>query len=537
LICAGVCWLIEGDANRNATVSLEYRKVGEQDWKESHPLVRAINSNGPVDRSYFSKVNVPPNTWRFAGSVFDLTPDTEYELRARLQDPDGGAAEEVVKVRTRAEPPRLGGIRELYVEPGEGGGTGTKTDPYKGLAVVRNAVQPGDTVWFLPGEYKGPLNVAKNGEAGKPIVWRGAPEGEAVISGGIGATGRKFVTFDSLTIRDAAYGLSANNSQNVTLRYCKMEKVQNAMHGKESSNFYLADNRIVGNSTWPRTQGIEPTAGFDVGGSGHVVCHNSVRGVADGVSMLRAGWNVSVDFYHNEIMDCTDDGMETDYTDWNVRCFRNRLTNVFQGISCQPVRGGPTFIFRNIIYNVGKATFKLNNHTSGNMICHNTSFKIGEAATETGEPVTNSRYINNLFVGTTAGYGLNFGAPMRHCECDYNGVIGEKFNIYARWNGQNLPPLEKLREAGPIQRHGFFWPLSVKVFAGEIKPPDKVETSFPAEGNDPRLAENSPALDVGLRIPGINDNFKGAGPDLGAIEFGDPLPQYGPRPDPEKENR
>jgi len=37
-------------------------------------------------------------------SIFDLRPDTEYEIRLKLGDPDGGAAEKVVRARTRPVP-------------------------------------------------------------------------------------------------------------------------------------------------------------------------------------------------------------------------------------------------------------------------------------------------------------------------------------------------------------------------------------------------------------------------------------------------
>jgi hypothetical protein len=34
---------------------------------------------------------------------------------------------------------------------------------------------------------------------------------------------------------------------------------------------------------------------------------------------------------------------------------------------------------------------------------------------------------------------------------------------------------------------------------------------------------------VGVKITGINDDFTGKAPDLGAYEVGKPLPHYGPR--------
>jgi hypothetical protein len=47
------------------------------------------------------------------------------------------------------------------------------------------------------------------------------------------------------------------------------------------------------------------------------------------------------------------------------------------------------------------------------------------------------------------------------------------------------------------------------------------------ENGDFRLQVNSPAIDVGVYIPGIDDGYKGAAPDLGAIEFTPSLTLHG----------
>jgi hypothetical protein len=44
-----------------------------------------------------------------------------------------------------------------------------------------------------------------------------------------------------------------------------------------------------------------------------------------------------------------------------------------------------------------------------------------------------------------------------------------------------------------------------------------------------RLKAQSKAVDAGERLPTINAEFSGAGPDLGALEAGQPSPHYGPR--------
>jgi hypothetical protein len=62
-----------------------------------------------------------------------------------------------------------------------------------------------------------------------------------------------------------------------------------------------------------------------------------------------------------------------------------------------------------------------------------------------------------------------------------------------------------------------------------------LDRSNPGTLHDPRavdftLRPGSAAIDAGLALPGVNDKATGSAPDLGAYEFGEPLPVYGPRP-------
>ena len=86
LINLGFEWLVQGDDNRNSSVAVTYRKAGESSWRDALPLLRLQG-----ERIYAeSRVDVvAPNM--FAGSVLDLSPDTRYEVRFVMSDPDGVA--------------------------------------------------------------------------------------------------------------------------------------------------------------------------------------------------------------------------------------------------------------------------------------------------------------------------------------------------------------------------------------------------------------------------------------------------------------
>ena len=70
----------------------------------------------------------------FAGSVLDLEPDTVYEARFVLTDPDGGqgAATHIATVKTRAEPKPATGGRVFHVYP-------TRLERSQGAGLVRRA--------------------------------------------------------------------------------------------------------------------------------------------------------------------------------------------------------------------------------------------------------------------------------------------------------------------------------------------------------------------------------------------------------------
>ena len=102
LINLGFEWFIQGDDNRNAAVQVSYRTPGEAAWSPALPLLRLQGERVFVGPQFDV---VAPNM--FAGSILEpLEPDTDYEARFVMTDPDGvsGEATRIVTARTRAEP-------------------------------------------------------------------------------------------------------------------------------------------------------------------------------------------------------------------------------------------------------------------------------------------------------------------------------------------------------------------------------------------------------------------------------------------------
>src|SRR5688572_28066783 len=137
----GVRWPVIGDRNLNATIAVAYRKAGTDAWAEAYPLFRTYNDRISPD-------NVVRDGHLFAGSIVDLAPGTEYDVRLTLSDLDGGSIAQTLRLRTASVPRLPATMQRRYVTPlGQGqaaGGSGTQADPFRGLRAALQRAQPGD---------------------------------------------------------------------------------------------------------------------------------------------------------------------------------------------------------------------------------------------------------------------------------------------------------------------------------------------------------------------------------------------------------
>jgi hypothetical protein len=547
LLCLGVYWIISGDDNKNARVDVDYRKDGGE-WLKGPPLFRVEKGANKLEKGE-SRVRVPAGAWLLAGSVVGLTPDTEYELRLRLTDPDGGQAEKILKARTIAEPVAPADARVLHVVPGAGGGSGMAADPLKGLAAAQKLARPGDIILVHAGQYDGTFEIQKYGEPGKPIIWRGAGDGEAIIDGqgksserperAVSASGAHDVWFEKLAIRNAKWGLVIHEGQRIVVRRCHFQNVFCGITGRRNDDgrtgsILVLDNVLEGTHKWSDAQhgaDVDEHRGIELSGTGNVVAYNRVSGFKDGIDMAPSAVCVASDVHNNEVSECLDDGCEMDGSERNCRCFLNRFTNVFQGISVQPVFGGPIYVFQNALYNVQVEPFKMHNNPSGAIFYHNTCVKKGmPLQLSTSETAHNCVQRNNLFIGGPVNYAYENTAPMENCDFDYDGFGGGPWGMFLKWNDVRYKTIEEVRAKAPIYKHVVLVDPA-GVFATGIRQPASEATLFETKNNDLRLKAGTAAIDAGEVLPGFNDRFAGKAPDLGAYEFGADLPHYGPRPE------
>jgi len=303
LVSLGFDWRISGDDNRNAKVDAFYRKKGESSWRPALPLMRLQREEigtAPGPGAASSTARYPLFRYTagnmFAGSILNLEPDTEYECRFALSDPDGvsGIAEKIVTLRTRREPqPGVGG-NVYHVYPV--GWTGPKQEPaftglmaayYMGLAHFdyENAfpprVQPGDTILVHAGLYvgdrfhymngaprpgylamgnvfDGTYYLTQSGTPEKPITIKGAGDGESIFDGDgcqnlFNLMGGNYQYFEGITVRNTnvAFLLGIKGiagASGFTLKRSKLYDVGRVVQDdwSGSKNFYIADNTLIG---------------------------------------------------------------------------------------------------------------------------------------------------------------------------------------------------------------------------------------------------------------------------------------------------
>lgn len=348
LVNMGFEWAISGDANRNATVEVQFRKAGTSAWRKALPLLR-IGGEMIYRRRENLEYTVPDG---FAGSILNVEPDTEYECQFTMSDPDGvsGQAVQTVRVRTRKEPQPYTGGRTLHVYPPDY--FGPRIEPsftgilhaYYGAGlgdwsvVWERRAQPGDTLLVHAGVYRpekhnyvdpmmtpfdASMSLTLKGTPEKPITIKAAGDGEVVFDGDgnhrfFDVMASRYHIFEGLTIRNTDIAIFAGQKEvlgavGLTVKNCRFEHVGFGVWTEYagSSDFYIADNlflgredrfrlngwggrqRQPGGNTWPESiygsHRLTSYYAVKVYGQGHVIAHNAIAYFHDAISISTYG--------------------------------------------------------------------------------------------------------------------------------------------------------------------------------------------------------------------------------------------------------
>jgi len=247
-------------------------------------------------------------------------------------------------------------------------------------------------------------------------------------------------------------------------------------------------------------------------------------GICFGYDLIGGETTNETDVYENYVYRTTDDGMEADNYCSNVRIWKNVIHDTFVGISIAPAFIGPVFVIRNVIYNTGAPP---NQAYGGKGPCCGTGFKFQHPEPKSGSgPIY---LFHNTVIGGTQSYGIIVSEPAifyklvsrnniwvgenrvalsirtkQLIDFDYDVLWAGNYYAIAEWpeKGTRFNNLTSFASSTGLESNG------VQINPGFIN----------THEDNYQLSPDSPLIDAGLRIQGINDDYFGLAPDIGAFE-------------------
>jgi hypothetical protein len=538
------------DGNDNNSATLAYRRVGDTAWKSGMDLTpdrrKTVPGAGGPHPNPFA------NQWR--GSLLMLQPDTSYEVRVTFADPDGvlGVNPVTATITTRDETPPSPGTTYHVATTGNDANPGTAAAPWSTLQRAAASVLPGDTVVVEAGTYA-PVTISASGTASGFIYFKAADGARPVIetTPGVGtlvSIAGSYIRFsgfemvggqwgvqvvlgahDVIVERNLIRGQKSSGTEGVAILLGDSFSVQNLV-----ANITVQDNVIRADTLpEPETNMILVKAAS----GGHVIRRNQIifsyqGGNVHGTDCIgglpnfapHGGFFKDTDVNDNYCDGATDEGIEIDGGNANVRVWGNTIVGANLGFSITPVYYGPVYVFRNLVHDlrdhwVGSCVMIKDGESGSGAVYfyHNTFYSPsgtacrgvvkGAAAYGGGADQSNVHFRNNVMhywgrlyetSDKTVDYNLSFVEP----------ASGDRV---AEWGGASYGSFADFQAGTGQEAHGLY---------GRA-------TFVNAAAGDYRLTADNPGVDRGVALRGFNDADSawpslGNGPDIGAFESGGP---------------
>ncbi len=342
--------------------------------------------------------------------------------------------------------------------------------------------------------------------------------------------GRDWIWIEGFELRfygtkDGGCGVCTVNASHVVIRKNKIHNMQLGIYfkwtgGEDRGN----DTRIEYNeiydppvNEWPwkavKGSSMEGTGIVVRGHIGAIVRGNQVHNLFNGIytgssaDLENSALAFDADIYDNFIHHIGDDGLEPEGACINQRFRDNQVDTTLVGISLAPITQGPTWILRSTFTNFTGTSLKWDLKSDGVVLIYHNTFWTNAPdlnALSMISPAQNAVMLNNIFQGD----GYAFAEP-------FTGSTGQYWN-YDNWHTTR----------GPDQPHFMWEKVPYQTIAALCAATglecngyeDSPGLTDPGHG-DFTLLSSSPNIDRGVVIPGINDDFTGRAPDVGAYEF------------------
>jgi Right handed beta helix region len=492
--------------------TVRYRAADAGEWREGYPLV------------------YDPREQQYRGSLVGLKPDTLYDIRLEA---GGDRAEFQARTRSEVFPVSEttflpGGTTDTTLHIREGGtekGWRLVTPP-PGTKAVSDVFNLSDYNVVVEADY---------------VILRGLELRNAGIHGVLVRAGVQHVVVEDCHI--TGWGRAGG------------ARVWGVFHGSDSAIYAEKDaghlviqrNLIEyprgGSNDWEsgHPSGPQAITLLDSRG-GNIIRYNTIRstddhGFNDGIGggsnySFQGSPNRDSDIYGNIISHCWDDAIESEGANRNVRIWSNYIHHTFIHIATAATAMGPLYIFRNVF---GESRVSHQDPSGGMMIktgmnyvnlngervstglghrfiFHNTALQPkGALDVFSSHELHNAVSRNNIFHARGRAYPRDYGAPVNDFRNDLTGG----------YLGGGLVRSMFLPSEGP---EWFLAPSINRIQWGRVEYTRNGKTFAIT---DPLVEVKNPALDRAVRLPGFNDEYGGAAPDIGAFENGLPPLRFG----------
>ena len=319
-------------------------------------------------------------------------------------------------------------------------------------------------------------------------------------------------------------GVCTLNASHMVIRKNKIHNLQLGIFinwngsANQGNDTRIEDNEIydppVNKWPWKAVKGttMEDTAIVVRGHIGAIVrgneLHDSFNGIYAGSSaaLENPALAFDADIYNNHIQYIGDDALEPEGACINQRFRNNIVDTVFDGVSLAPITMGPVWVLRSLFTNYSGRAFKWDGNSDGIVLVYqNTSWSNAKDinAMDMISPVHNVVLRNNIF--QSRGYGV-YEVATGSTGNDWNNDnwYTTRASPHFKWEKVPYDTLAKLCAGTGLECNGY------------ENPPGLTNPG----GGDFTLLSSSPNIDRGVVIPGINDDFAGNAPDVGAFEYG-----------------
>lgn len=583
--------IVVNGAGLPSTAQLQYRGIGEANWRTGHNLLRIKDG-------------------RLVGSLFNLSPSTAYEVR--VSDATGAIGGTFT---TQADELVFTPTNIVYVnDDAPAGGDGSFAAPFKTIQEGVNRATPGTQVLVADGLYKESVTFPASGMPGNWIQIK-AEGGGAVLDGSevmnpdawtaheaksfvyftkigywikyLARDGKRMYQYDDLQSlfearghnnisisegwyydpttgrlyvrsqrepnkytwnlpifnrafyvdgRDwiwiegfemryygTGYGCGAclKDASHIVVRRNRIHNMQNPVFLEWSGAEGRGDDTRIefnemydtpnGDWAWNAVKGtsMESIAVVLRGHNGAIVRGNTIHHYFNGIytsssaALDNPGVMFDADIYNNRIYAIGDDAFEPEGTCVNHRFRNNTIDSMLVGISLAPITMGPVWVLRNTFTNYTGRSVKWDRGSDGWVLMyHNTSWTNSAApnSLEFIRTVSNSIMRNNIFQGGIYSVEARNPGSIGH-DWNYDNWHTTSGGHHFKWEGLDYARIDQFCRASGLECNGH------EGAPGLANPP-----------SDLSLLQNSPNIDRGILVPGINDAFFGSAPDLGAIE-------------------